>query len=77
MATLDRRLIQLEGKQTSGDLAGMTADQLDARLGTLQAGTFEWFRVLVAGIQRKGSRLPIGRRILDVGRQPNETKRLI
>ena len=59
MATIDRRLTQLEGKQSSGDLAGMTADQLDARIGTLQAGTFEWLRALVASIQRRGSRLPL------------------
>ena len=59
MPTIDRRLTQLEGKQSSGDLAGMTADQLDARIVNLQAGSFEWLRVLVAAIQRRGSRLPL------------------
>ena len=59
MATIDRRLTQLEGKQSSGDLAGMTVDQLDARLETLTPGTLEWFRVMLAGIWRRGSRLPI------------------
>ena len=59
MATLDRRLTQLEGKQSSGDLTGMTVEQLDTHLVTLQAGSFEWLRVLVAAIQRRGSRLPL------------------
>jgi hypothetical protein len=59
MVTLNRRLAELESKQTSSDLRGMTAEQLDARLVTLQAGSFEWLRVLVAGIQRRGSRLPL------------------
>jgi len=59
MATLDRRLAELESKQTSSDLRELSADQLHAHLGALQAGTFEWFRVMVAGIQRRGSRLPL------------------
>jgi hypothetical protein len=53
MATLDKRLTDLEGKQSSADLSGMTSEQLDARLATLQTGTLEWFRVLIAGIQRR------------------------
>ena len=59
MATLDRRLTDLERKHSGSDLRGMTADQLDAHLVTLQAGSFEWFRVMVASIQRRGSRLPL------------------
>ena len=59
MVTLDRRLTDLERKQSGSDLRGMTADQLDAHLVTLQAGTLEWFRALVASIQRRGSRLPL------------------
>jgi len=59
MATLGKRLSFLEGQQISTNLRGLTADQLDAHLGTLQAVTFEWLRVMVAGIQRKGSRLPL------------------
>lgn len=59
MATIEKRLMALEGKQSSADLAGMTDSELDARLGTLQPGTPEWFGVLLAGIWSKGSRLPI------------------
>ena len=61
MATLDKRLTDLEGKHSGSDLRGMTAEQLDAHLGTLQAGTFEWFRVMIAAIQRRGSPLPLNR----------------
>jgi hypothetical protein len=49
----------LEGKQSSSDLAGLSDAELDARLGALQAGSPEWYRVLLAGITRKGSRLPL------------------
>lgn len=59
MATNEKRLTALEGKQSSSDLAGMTDAELDARLETLQAGSPEWYRVLLAGISRRGSRLPI------------------
>lgn len=59
MATLEKRLMALEGKQARGDLAGMTVAELDTHLATLQAGSPGWFRVLLAGISRKGSRLPI------------------
>ena len=59
MGTLSKRLADLESKQSSTDLRGLSADQLDAHIGALQAGTFEWFRVLIAGIQRRGSRLPL------------------
>ena len=59
MATLDRRLTDLERKHSGSDLRGMTADQLYARLETLTPGTLEWFGVMLAGIWRKGSRLPI------------------
>lgn len=59
MATLEKRLMALEGKQARGDLAGMTVAELHTHLATLQAGSPEWFRVLLTGIWRKGSRLPI------------------
>lgn len=59
MATIERRLMALEGKQSSADLAGMTDSELDAHLGTLKAGSPEWFRVMLAGIWRRGSRLPL------------------
>lgn len=59
MGMLSRRLSILEGQQISTDLRGMSTKQLDAHLATLQAGTFGWLRVLVAGIQRRGSRLPL------------------
>lgn len=59
MATLEQRLMALEDKQARGDLAGMTVAELDIHLATLRAGSPEWFRVLMAGISRRGSRLPI------------------
>ena len=59
MAKNEKRLTALEGKQSSSDLAGMTDAELDAGLGALQAGSPEWFRVLLAGISRRGSRLPL------------------
>ena len=59
MATLDKRLSDLEGKQSSAGLSGMTAEQLDAQLGTLTPGTLEWFRVMLTSIRRRGSKLPI------------------
>lgn len=59
MATLDKRLADLEGKQSSADLSGMTAEQLDAHLATLETGSPDWFGVLLASIWRKGSKLPI------------------
>ena len=59
MGSLDRRLSVLEGQQISTNLCGLSADQLDAHLGALQAGSFEWFRVMLAGIWRRGSRLPL------------------
>jgi hypothetical protein len=59
MATIDKRLKELEGKQASADLTGMTGSELDAHLGALEAGSPEWFRVMLTGIWRKGSKLPI------------------
>ncbi len=59
MATLDKRLCALEGQRTSSELRGLGADQLDARLCTLPTGSAEMFRVMVAAIQRRGSRLPL------------------
>jgi hypothetical protein len=59
MAKLDKRLTDLEGKQSSADLGVLTVERLDAHLGTLTPGTLEWFRVMLAGIWGKGSRLPI------------------
>ena len=59
MATLDKRLSDLEGKQSSADLSGMTAEQLDAHLKTLTPGTLEWLRVMLESIWRRGSRLPL------------------
>ena len=54
-----KRLTALESKQSSSDLAGLSDAELDTRLGTLQAGSPEWYRVLLAGISRRGSRLPL------------------
>lgn len=59
MATIEKRLKELETKQASADLTGMTDEELDAHLGELKAGSPEWFRVMLTGISRKGSRLPI------------------
>ena len=59
MAKNEKRLTALESKQSSLDLAGMTDAELDTRLETLQAGSPEWYRVLLAGISRRGSRLPL------------------
>jgi hypothetical protein len=63
MTTIKKRLMALESKQSSADLAEMTDSELDAHLGALKAGSPEWFRVMLAGICRKGSRLPIKRRL--------------
>jgi len=62
MTTLDKRLTALESKQASADLAEMTVDELYTHLGTLKAGSPEWYEVLIAWIGRKGSRLPISTR---------------
>lgn len=59
MATMEKRLADLESKQINSDLSRMTTEQLDAHLATLKAGTLEWFRVMLVGIQRRGSRLPL------------------
>jgi hypothetical protein len=59
MPTLEKRLTTLEGKHSSIDLNGMTAEELDAHLSTLKPGSPQWFLVLVTGISRRGSRLPI------------------
>lgn len=59
MRTLDKRLTALEGRHGGADLSGMTVDELDAHLATLEAGTPRWWKVLLAGISRRGSRLPI------------------
>jgi hypothetical protein len=59
MPTLEKRLTALEGKHSSVDLNGMTADELDAHLATLEEGSPRWFLVLVTAISRRGSRLPI------------------
>jgi len=59
MATIQKRLTVLESKQANADLAGMTDAELDACLGALQAGSPQWFKALMAGIWRKGSRLPL------------------
>ena len=61
MGTLDRRLSVLEGQQISTDLRGMSIEQLDAHLAALEAGSPDWFRAMVVGIQRRGSRLPLKR----------------
>lgn len=59
MATIEKRLMALEGKQSSADLAGMADAELDTHLGALKAGSPEWFRVLLTGIWRRGSKLPL------------------
>ena len=59
MPTLDKRLTALEDKHSSADLSAMTADELDAHLDTLEADSPQWFLVLLEGISRRGSRLPI------------------
>ena len=59
MATIEKRLKELESKQSSADLAEMTDSELDAHLGALKAGSPEWFRAMLAGIWRRGSKLPI------------------
>jgi hypothetical protein len=59
MATTEKRIAALESKQANTDLAGMTVGELDTHLGALEAGSPEWFRVLLTGIWRKGSKLPI------------------
>ena len=59
MATLDKRLTVLEFKQALADFSGMIVDELNSHLGTLKAGSLEWFRVILTGIWRTGSRLPI------------------
>lgn len=59
MPTLEKRLTALESKHSSVDLNGMTAEELDAHLSTLKPGSPQWFLVLVTGISRRGSRLPI------------------
>jgi hypothetical protein len=59
MATTEKRIAALETKQANTDMAGMTAAELDAHLGALEAGTPEWFRVMLTGIWRRGSKLPI------------------
>lgn len=59
MSTLDKRLTVLESKQARADLDGMTGAELDAHLGALKADSLEWFRVMLTGIWRKGSRLHI------------------
>jgi hypothetical protein len=59
MATLEKRLTALEVKQSSSDLTGLTDSELDTHLGALEAGTPEWFRVMLAGIWRRGSKLPL------------------
>ena len=59
MTKNEMRLTALERKQSSSDLAGMTDAELDTRLGALQAGSPEWFRVMLGRIWRRGSRLPL------------------
>lgn len=59
MPTLDKRLTALEGKHCGAALDAMTADELDTHLATLEAGSPRWFLVLLEGISRRGSRLPI------------------
>lgn len=59
MSNIDKRLTQLEGEKLNADLDRMTVEQLDSHLIELKAGSPEWFRVLLAGIWRRGSRLPL------------------
>lgn len=59
MPTLEQRLTVLESKQAHDDLSAMTDEELNAYLGTLEAGTPTWFKVMLRGIWRRGSRLPI------------------
>jgi hypothetical protein len=59
MPTLDKRLTALESKHSGADLSGMTADELDAHLATLEPGSPQAIAVLVTAISRRGSRLPI------------------
>jgi hypothetical protein len=59
MQTLKKRLTDIEGKYSSADVNGMTTEELDAHLSTLEVGSSRWFAVLVTGISRRGSRLPI------------------
>jgi hypothetical protein len=59
MPTLEKRLTVLEGKHASVELNDMTAEELDAHLDTLKPGSPQWLLVMLAGISRRGSRLPI------------------
>lgn len=59
MATLEKRLTQLEGAKAAADFSAMTGEQLDAHLANLEAGSPDWFDALMASIWRKGSKLPI------------------
>jgi hypothetical protein len=59
MTKNEMRLTALESIKSSSDLAGMPDAELDAHLGALQAGSPQWFRVMLDRIWRKGSRLPL------------------
>jgi hypothetical protein len=59
MATLDKRLTELEGTKVHADLSAMTDEQLSAHLATLEPGSTDWYGVLITSIHRKGSRLPL------------------
>ena len=59
MTKNEMRLTALECKQSSSDLAGMTDAELVAHLGEFQAGSPQWFRVMLARTWSRGSRLPL------------------
>jgi hypothetical protein len=59
MATLDKRLTELEAVKVNADLSAMTDEQLSAHLATLEPGSSDWYGVLITSIHRKGSRLPL------------------
>jgi hypothetical protein len=56
---LERRVAVLEAARGDADLQAMTDEELDAYIRTLEMGTSEGFRAVLAKVFRHGSALPI------------------
>ena len=59
MASLEKRVAQLEVTQGNTDLKAMTDDELNAYILTLEDGTPRWWDAVLARVMRHPSAMPV------------------
>lgn len=61
MACLNKRVAQLEVKQTNADLKAMTDDELTNHIAALDHGTERWWDAVLADVMRHTKPIPVVR----------------